>query len=166
MPSPQFDSLPAMPAAPAPAAIRVRSRQRTRASQSESGHIFTRSYGGQVYEVTLSYNPMTRTQAAPLIAFLQSRKGRDSKFKVDISGLAEAPGLHVGSFANFSDSTKLYLITGTSPVEVTPSRSNTANPFTDTVFMYASLVGDVQEVSLGRGGLIRLEVDLVERLPL
>lgn len=166
MPSPQFASLPALPMTPAPAEIRVRSRQRTRVSQSESGHVFTRAYGGQFYEITLTYNPMTRAQAGPLIGFLQSRKGRDSKFKVEITGLAETVGLHVGNFVNFGDTTKLYMITQTGPLEVTPERADVSDPFSDEVFIYASLVGDAQEVSLGRSGLIRLEVDLIERLPL
>lgn len=164
MPSPVFDSLPALPFAPAPAAIRVGSNQRTKISQAESGHIFSRAYGGQLYEATLTYNPMRRDQAAPLIAFLQSREGRSSKFKVDISGFAAMGGEQIGNFANFADTTKLYMITGTSPLEVTPIRTDTAGAYTDQVFMWASLRRDVQEVSLGRGGLIRLGIDLIERL--
>lgn len=166
MPSPQFESLDALPMVPAPAAINVRSRYRTRTTQSESGHIFTRSFGGQFYEMTLSYNPMTRAQAAPLVAFLQSRKGRHSKFKVEVSGLSPTAGLQVGNFVNFADTTKLHMITDLSPFSVTPDRTDVSGPYTDQVFIYASLRGDVQEVSLGRTGLIRLEIDLVERLPL
>lgn len=155
-----------MPVVPAPAAISVRSRQRTKVSQSESGHMISRAYGGQYYEVTLSYNPMTRAQAAPLIAFLQSLEGRNSIFYVEICGFAGIPGATAANFGNFDDDTKLHMITGSGAGDVTPAKrmEGASMLYTDTVYMRASLANDVQEVSLGNRGLIRLELDLVERL--
>lgn len=170
MPSVLFSAIAdELPLVPAPAALSVRSRQRTKTSQAESGRILSRAYGGQYYEVTLSYNPMTRAQAGPLIAFLQSREGRNSIFKVELSGFAEVPGFEAGNFANFNNDTKLHLITGPGDSDVTPDPREpdgnpAGSPITDAVYMRASLVNDAQVVSLGRNGLIRLEVDLVERL--
>ncbi len=166
MPSPLFSSLDTLPTVPAPAEMTVRSRQRTKVSQAESGRILSRSYGGQYYEVALRYNPMKRSDAAPLIAFLQSREGRNSIFKVEITGFAATTGSNVANFANVDDDTKLHLIAETDPTTVlTPSpRFTGAILFTDQVFMRASLERDVQEISLARTGLIGLRIDLVERL--
>ncbi len=151
---------------PAPAGLRIQSSHRSRISQAESGRILSRSYGGQFYQVSLVYNPMKREDAGPIIAFLHSRKGRDSIFKVELSGLAEASGARLANFANYDDDTKLHLITKTTPsLEVTPpARASGSVLVTDTVYMRASLTRDVQEVSLGRDGLVRLELDLIERL--
>lgn len=151
---------------PAPAAMNVRSRQRTKTSQAESGRILSRAYGGQFFEVTLNYNPMKRSDAAALIAFLQSREGRNSIFKVEISGFAASTGSHMANFANVDDDTKLHLISESDPTTVLspPPRLTGATVFTDQVFMRASLQNDVQKVELGKNGLIRISVDLIERL--
>ena len=166
MPSLAFNGLPALPATPAPAAVRVQSRHRTRVSQAESGKMLTRAYGGQFYEVSLEYGPMKRADAAPLIAFLQSRQGRDSEFKVELTGFQEVTGAEVANFGNYADDTKLHLITQTSPsLNVYPAARLSGGTFhTDTVYMRASLARDVQEVNIPRDGLIRLSIDLIERL--
>lgn len=166
MPSPAFSALESLPLVPAPAAFRIQSRHRTRTSRSESGRILSRAYGGQFFEVTLIYNPMKRSDAGPLIAFLQSRTGRSSIFKVELSGMAQTTGSSVANFGNYDDDTKLHLITATTPsLTVTPAARAIGTTFyTDTVYVRASLANDVQAVSLGRDGLIRLEIDLVERL--
>lgn len=168
MPSPFFDGVPAhlfMPMTPAPASVSVRSRQRTRVSQAESGRILSGRYGGQYYEMSLSYNPMTRAQAAPLIAFLQSREGRHGIFYVEVCGFAEADGLQTANFGNFDDSAKLHMVTDGATSAVTPAaRPSSSTLYTDTVYMRSSLSSDVQAIELGRSGLIRLSLDLVERL--
>ncbi len=166
MPSTQFDGMDELPLFPAPAAMNVLSRQRTKTSQAESGRILSRAYGGQFYQVALRYNLMKRSDAHALIAFLQSRQGRNSIFKVEITGLAAAVGNNVANFANVDDDTKLHLIAETNPTTVlSPSpRFTGATVFTDQVFMRASLQNDVQEVLLGKDGLIQLSVDLIERL--
>ena len=166
MPSPAFDGLPALPMVPKPAAVAVRSNHRTRSTQAESGRTLSRVYGGQFYTVNLDYNPMKRADAAPLIAFLQSRQGKDSEFKVEMGGFQQVAGAEVANFANFGDDTKLHMITQTAPtLEVYPAaRYSGGTTYTDTVYMRASLVGDVQEVKIPRNGLIRLSIDLIERL--
>lgn len=168
MHSPVFDGLSAdlfMPMDPAPAAIVVRSRHRTRVTQAESGRIISGRYGGQYYEVSLSYNPMTREQAAPLVAFLQGQNGRYGVFHVEICGLAHLDGLHAANFANFENDTKLHMVQdAVSESVIPPARSGGSTLYTDQVFMRASLSSDVQTVELGRTGLIRLSVDLIERL--
>lgn len=152
--------------APAPAEMIVRSQQRTKTSQAESGRILSRAYGGQFFQVSLLYNPMKRSDAAPLIAFLQSREGRNSIFIVEVTGLAASTGSTAANFANVDDDTKLHLITESDPLTLlTPApRFSGATVFTDQVFMRASLQNDVQEVSLVRNGLIGLSIDLTERL--
>lgn len=168
MPSPFFDGVPAhliMPMTPAPAAMVVRSRQRTRITRAESGRIVSGRYGGQYFELSLSYNPMTRAQAAPLVAFLQSQEGQHGIFYVEVGGLAETEGLQTANFGNFDDAAKLHMITDAATSAVTPTaRAASTTLYSDTAFMRASLVSDVQVIELGRGGLIRVSVDLVERL--
>ncbi len=166
MPSPMFSSLDALPMVPAPAEMIVRSQQRTKVSQAESGRILSRAYGGQYYQLALRYNLMKRSAASALIAFLQSREGRNDIFKVEITGLAAMTGNNIANFANVDDDTKLHLIAETDPTTILSPvpRFTGATLFTDQVFMRASLQQDVQAVSLVRSGLIQLSVNLVERL--
>ncbi len=156
-----------LPTLPTPVSYRIRSNYRTQTSMSVSGKIVSRKYGGQYYEMTLVYPPMRRDQAAPIIAFLEEQEGQLGIFRVelpdDMSGTA---GLEVGNFANIvgDASNKLYRIVeaGASP-KLMPSVTG-ATPITTGVMMRCSLKNDVQVITLGPSGLIRLEIDLVERV--
>jgi len=132
-----------------------------------SGKILSRKYGGQYYEMTLVYPDMRRDQAAPIIAFLEEQEGQLGIFRVQLpDDMSGTPGLEVGNFANIvgDASNKLYRIVeaGASP-RLMPSAPG-ATPITSGVMMRCSLRNDAQIIKLGRSGLIRLEIDLVERV--
>ncbi len=154
-----------LPDSPAPASVRVRTKQRTKVSTATSGKIQSRLYGGQTYAITLVYNPMRRDQAAPLIAYLHEMQGRHGIFRVKLPQLTGQAGQIVGNFLNFDDDTKLHMIVETSPsLVVVPTQRGTGLVDSQPVYIQCSLAGDVQQIELGRNGLIRLEIDLVERV--
>ena len=155
-----------LPSTPRPASYRVKSRQRTKSSTASSGRIISREFGGQYFELTLVYPPMTRAQFSPLNAFVTALGGRNGVFNVtipdDMSGRA---GEYTGNFANFSNDWKLHLLTSDAPATVTPpARLAGGIIITSPVYMRCSLAGDVQQVRLDKTGLVRFELDLVERL--
>jgi len=154
-----------LPDYPAPASVRVRPKQRTKVSTAVSGKMQSRLYGGQSYAVSLSYNPMRRDQASALIAFLHEMQGRHGIFRVKLPHLSGEEGQVIGNFVNFSDDSKLHMITGVGPLTVMPApRVGGGIVDPDGPYLRCSLVRDAQEISLERNGLIRLEIDLIERL--
>lgn len=154
-----------LPDSPAPASVRVRTKQRTKVSTAVSGKIQSRLYGGQSYAATLTYNPMRRDQAAPLIAYLHEQQGRYGIFRVKLPQLTGQAGQIVGNFLNYVGDTKLHMIVaeGLSPVTIPAPRDGSIVD-SQPVYIQCSLVGDAQQIELGRNGLIRLEIDVVERL--
>ncbi|WP_417459226.1 hypothetical protein [Kordiimonas sp.] len=159
-------SLDILPAFPAPASVKVRPHQRTKSTQAMSGRILTNAYGGQFFEMTLVYHPMHRKDAGALIAFLQYQRGRSGTFRVPLDQLTGQAGLKVGNFAMFDNDSKVHIITQTLPsVQVIPAaRQSGGTLLTSGVEMRCSLTRDVQEITLGTDGLIRLELDLIERV--
>ncbi len=149
---------------PAPASVRIRPKQRTKVSVAESGKILSRVYGGQTYEASFVYNPMHREQAAPIIAFLHSLQGRNGVFRVKLPQLSGVDGIRVGNFVNFEGDTKLHMITETSPLEVIPAPRGGSAVDTQGPYIECSLKNDAQEIKLDRDRLIRLEIDVVERV--
>ncbi|MFC3051659.1 hypothetical protein [Kordiimonas pumila] len=153
-----------LPATPAPASVRITPRQRTKVSTASSGRILSRLYGGQSYSMTLVYNPMHKATAAPLLAFLQEMQGRHGIFRVDVPQLNGVGGLNVGSFVNFSDDTKLHMITGTGPLTYSPPQRGSGTVSATSPYMRCSFTSDTQEFSLAKNGLISLQLELVERV--
>ncbi len=159
-----------LPTSPAPAAVRISSHQRTQTSQAASGKILSRKYGGQYYKMSLSYNPMRRDQCGPLIAFLEALEGRNKVFYVPVDQLTGGPGLAVGNYANVDNDDKLYMITGTEPLTLSPGSHGLAEPIdpqvlnASTPMLHCSLSGNVHTVALDRKGLIKIEIDLIERV--
>jgi hypothetical protein len=153
-----------LPDTPAPASLRVRSKQRTRVSTAASGKIQSRLYGGQSYAVTLVYNPMRRDQAAALIGYLHEMQGRHGIFRVKLPQLTGQAGQIIGNFINYAGDTKLHMITDLAPLVTVPLPRAGTVVDSQPVYIQCSLAGDVQQIELGRNGLIRLEIDLVERL--
>ena len=154
-----------LPDNPAPASVRVRTKQRTKVSTAASGKIQSRLYGGQSYAITLVYNPMRQDQAAALIAYLHQMQGRHGIFGVKLPQLTGQSGQVVGNFLNFANDTKLHMVTVDSPLEVEPLPRNGGGVLdANSPYIQCSLAGDVQQIELGRNGLIRLEIDVVERL--
>jgi len=153
-----------LPESPAPMSVRLRAKQRTKQSTAMSGKMQSRLRGGQAFAATLTYPPMRRDQAAPILAFLQSLGGRHGVFRVRLPDMAGVPGETVGNLMNFEGDHKLHMITGTSPLAVSPApRFGGTVRDTDGPYIQGSLAGDVQEIDLQRNGLIRLAFDIVER---
>ncbi|WP_286828739.1 MULTISPECIES: hypothetical protein [Kordiimonas] len=161
-----------LPTSPAPVSYRIRSNYRTQSSMAISGKIISRKYGGHYFEITLVYPPMRRDQAAPIIAFLEEQQGQNNIFRVRLpNDMAGTPGLKVGNFANIDaanpsdDNDKLYRITAVDPaVTVAPEALVAGTVAASAPVMRCSLKNAVQLVTLGRSGLIRLEIDLIERV--
>lgn len=154
-----------LPDDPAPVSVRLQHKQRTKQSTAVSGRIQSRLHGGQSYAATLTYPPMRRDQAAALIAYIHELQGRHGVFRVKLPDLAGVPGEAVGNLMNFVGDHKLHIITDTSPLTVMPAaRSGGTVRDTDGPYMQCSLSTDVQKIELGKNGLIRLEIDVVERL--
>jgi len=154
-----------LPAYPKPATIKLRPHQRTKSSQAMNGKIITSEYGGHVFELTLTYAPMLRTQAAGLMAFLHAMRGRGGIFDVPLDQPTGEAGVRVGNFAKFDNDTKIHMITGVSPLTVSPPARVSGGTLTTTELkMRCSLTSDVQVIDLMANGLVRLEIDLTERV--
>ncbi len=155
-----------LPAYPKPATMKIRPRQRTKSSQAMNGKILTSEYGGHVFELTLTYAPMLRSDAADLMAFLHAMRGRGGIFLVPLDPPTGQGGVRVGNFAKFSNDTKIHVITATSPAVVVspPARVPGGTLSTGGLKMRCSLTSDLQVIDLGANGLVRLELDLIERV--
>ncbi len=157
---------PTLPLTPAPASVKFRARHRSKTSQSSSGRIISRSYGGQFFEMTLVYPTMTAEQFAPINAFLAAQKGRNEIFYVRVpANMSGSTGTKVGNFAIFDNDWKLHMITDTDPVAVVPpARQPGGSLITSGLYMRCSMTSDVHEIDINQRGLFRYELDLVERL--
>ncbi|WP_417451276.1 hypothetical protein [Kordiimonas sp.] len=154
-----------LPSQPRPVSVRVRPHQRTKSSQAMSGKILTNEYGGHFFEMTLVYPPMLRAHAAELIGFVHAMRGRGGIFYVPLDQLTGLEGAVTGNFARFDNDSKIHVITGTDPLTVSPpARVPGGNLVTTGLKMRCSLANDMQEINLGANGLIRLEIDVTERV--
>ena len=153
---------PLLPIYPDPVSFRITSKVKTLSSESLSGKILTRKIGGQRFEATLVYPPMTRTQFAPIHAFLMEQAGMSGLFYIKIPVFGTAAGA-VGEYYTYSSHTKVYMCAsdgGDYPTKLVAG----GTPEIDTVYMRVSLKSDVQSIEYGRDGLVRFEIDVMERL--
>ena len=156
---------PILPSSPAPHAIKISVKSRSVISQAESGKILGRAKGIAYYEMALIYPPMRRDQFGPIHAFLEAN-ARPNIFYVQVDPMTGTAGEIVGNHINFDNDTKLHLITSISPsTAVTPPMRNVGGLIiSNPVYMRCSLKNDVQQISLGKDGLVRFEINLVERI--
>ena len=63
-------------------AINVRNNQRTLLSETDSGKTFRRQVQGQRFSFTIAYPPMTRSEFAPVMAFIMKQRNRKENFTV------------------------------------------------------------------------------------
>ena len=154
-----------MPSTPAVQAIKMRSVQRTKSTQADSGKIISRRYGGQLFEATLVFAPMTRDSFAPISTFLTKQSGKNGIFYIRLDPMRSSAGALAGNYVNFANLEKLYLLTDDSATSEYPVKPISAGIINTTdVHMRCSLKSDVHEVNLGKDGLVRFEIDVVERL--
>lgn len=152
---------PLLPVSPEPASFKITSKVNTLKSESLSGKILTRKIGGQRFEATLVYPPMTRSEFSPIHAFLMEQAGMSGVFfiKIPVFGTSSTG---VGEYYNYTNSTKLYMRKtngGDYPIKL-----GGGSAVTNNVYMRVSLKSDIQSIEYGRDGLVRFEIDVMERL--
>ena len=78
-------------------AINLRSNQKTLLSETDSGKTFRRQIQGQRFSFTVSYPPMTRSDFAPVMAFIMKQRNRKENFTVTFPSYLDAQGNETGT---------------------------------------------------------------------
>tara|TARA_R100001129_G_scaffold26076_2_gene17397 strand:- start:1512 stop:2120 length:609 start_codon:yes stop_codon:yes gene_type:complete len=78
-------------------AINIRSNQKTLLSETDSGKTFRRQVQGQRFSFTLAYPPMTRSEFAPVMAFIMKQRNRKENFTVTFPTILDAQGNETGT---------------------------------------------------------------------
>ena len=156
---------PILPEVPSPVSYEFKSKVNTAKSESLSGKILTRKIGGQRFELTLKYAPMTKSEFGEIAAFLNEQEGCNGIFFVRIPQLGDTLGA-AGEYVNYDNHNKLYQIKSDG-VNVYPDAIvdvTSATQVNNPVYLRCSLKGNVQQITYSADGFVRFEIDLVERL--
>ena len=78
-------------------AINLKNNQKTLVTTTDSGKTFRRQVQGQRFSFTVSYPPMTRTDFAPLMAFIMKQRNRKENFTVTFPSYLNAQGNETGT---------------------------------------------------------------------
>jgi hypothetical protein len=78
-------------------AINLKNNQKTLVSTTDSGKTFRRQVQGQRFSFTVSYPPMTRSDFAPLMAFIMKQRSRQEAFTVTFPSYLNAQGNETGT---------------------------------------------------------------------
>ena len=78
-------------------AINLKNNQKTLVSETDSGKTFRRQVQGQRFSFTVSYPPMTRSEFAPLMAFIMKQRSRQEAFTVTFPSYFNAQGNETGT---------------------------------------------------------------------
>ena len=78
------------------AAIKFTSESPVQVSRTNSGRVITRSVAGHKWNISITYNPMTRDDFEPVYSFLLQQKGRLNPFYVQL------PNQYTSRNANFN----------------------------------------------------------------
>ena len=78
-------------------AINIKSNQKTLVSETDSGKTFRRQVQGQRWSFTIKYPPMTRSDFAPIMAFIIKQRSRKENFTVTFPSYLNALGNETGS---------------------------------------------------------------------
>ena len=154
---------PLLPESPAPISYEIRSKTNTIKSESLSGKILTRKVGGQRFEMKLVYPPMQRQEFGQIISFLNEQDGQNGIFYIRIPTLSGSEG-STGEYVNYDNHTKLYQVASNGVDTIPDTLVAWGNVVTSTVYMRVSLTNDIQTVSYGPDGTVRIEIDVVERI--
>tara|TARA_R110000796_G_scaffold2140_5_gene8609 strand:- start:662 stop:1270 length:609 start_codon:yes stop_codon:yes gene_type:complete len=73
-------------------AVNFQSNQKTLFSQTDSGKTFRRQIQGQKFSFTVSYPPMTRSEFAPIMAFIMKQRSRKEDFTIVFPSYLNAQG--------------------------------------------------------------------------
>ena len=78
-------------------AINIRSNQKTLYSETDSGKSFRRQVQGQRFSFTLSYPLLTRSDFAPIMAFMVKQRSRKENFTVTLPTTLDSQGNETGT---------------------------------------------------------------------
>ena len=125
------------PTTPEFASVGFASEQKTITSTSDSGKMFTVQVDGQRFKFSASYPPMSRSEFAPVYAFIMKQRSQKETFQIalpdlknakgDVSGVVETNGtanagdtsvtvdgmtgtLKAGDFVKFNGHSKVYMV--------------------------------------------------------
>jgi hypothetical protein len=86
-----------LPTSPTPRNASIGSEQNTLISITTSGRVQARQIDGQRFTITLAYPPMTRSEFAPIKAFLMKQRSRLNTFTVVPPTIKDALGTASGT---------------------------------------------------------------------
>ena len=78
-------------------AINFRSNQKTLFSETDSGKTFRRQVQGQRFSFTLSYPTLTRSDFAPIMAFIVKQRSRKENFTITLPTTFDSQGNETGT---------------------------------------------------------------------
>jgi len=78
-------------------AINFKSNQKTLLTETDSGKTFRRQIQGQRFSFTVAYPPMTRSEFAPIMAFIMKQRARKENFTVTMPSYLDAQGNETGT---------------------------------------------------------------------
>ena len=125
------------PTSPEFASVGFSSEQKTITSTTDSGKMFSVQVDGQRFKFSASYPPMTRSEFAPVYAFIMKQRSQKETFQISLPDLKNAKGnvsgvvlvngahsagdttidvdgmtgtLKAGDFVNFNGHSKVYMV--------------------------------------------------------
>ena len=137
------------PTSPEFRSINFSSEQKTKTSMTDSGKIFSTQVDGQKFKFSATYPPMSRSDFAPVLAFIMKQRSQKETFQISLPDLKNAKGnvsgsvlvknahtagdttitvdamtgtLKAGDFVKFAGDTKVYMVVS----DVTADGSNEA----------------------------------------
>lgn len=154
---------PLLPTSPAPVSYKISSKVNTLRSESLSGKILTRKVGGQRFEATLVFPPMNKSAFNEIHAFLMEQEGSSGIFYIQIPTFGDTHGV-AGEYINYTNHDKMYMVKSDG-VDTMPDVLVTGGtPVSNATYMRCSLKNSVQVITYGQDGVVRLEVDVEERI--
>ena len=78
-------------------AINLKSNQKTLFSETDSGKTFRRQISSQKFSFTVSYPPMTRSDFAPIMAFMIKQRSRKENFVIVLPSTLDSQGNETGT---------------------------------------------------------------------
>ena len=137
------------PTSPEFRSLNFASEQKTKTSTTDSGKMFSTQVDGQRFKFSATYPPMSRSDFAPVLAFIMKQRSQKETFQISLPDLKNAKGnvsgsvlvknahtagdttitvdamtgtLKAGDFVKFAGDTKVYMVVS----DVTADGSNEA----------------------------------------
>ena len=85
------------PTSPEFRSIRFKSEQKTKTSTTDSGKMFSTQVDGQRFKFSATYPPMSRSDFAPVLAFIMKQRSQKETFQISLPDLKNAKGNVSGS---------------------------------------------------------------------